>query len=744
MTKAKTTVRSFEISPTLFLVRQELAAPSNQVMQPANTHHLLVIDCSGSMSYDLPKLVLQVNNRLPSLVTPGDRVSLIWFSGKRECGIVLDNEEIAGVKDLSRVQKTVQQWLRPVGMTGFVEPLQLVKEIVGRQKALPISLFFMSDGCDNQWPRQQVLDAVTAAAMGLAAATFVEYGFYADRALLTAMAARAGGTHVFAKDFAAYEPVFDAAMKRNGITTKRRVERIDGDVIEGVVFTIDGKRQELTTYELKAGDVTLPEDASVIWYLSPTLQGTRAITSNGDLEFGAYAAISLFAARMKPLIIQALINSIGDVSFIKEFVACFGKQRYSLFMQRAQRAVFDTSERLREGYNPNLMPPEDAFTILDLLDALKQDNARLMLDKDFEYDAISRARESAEGDGALKPKYTPQADGYAITNLVWNEARANVSVQIYRPATVDLTERLKGTSSVLAKVPATFPTFVWRNYAVIKDGLVNIGKLVVRISPKLAAELAMRQVPMRAQLGQPAGTFLIDLSELPILNRQMIATEIKSARLLGEIERDLTIARAEQKIYNALAKEMDVEDEVADSPKLAAQYDADVVTWLAEQGITDQGFGYAHTKQVASTDVYMSRELDVGITTRGWKTLPSFGDINDSVKAWKDYEATKKGKAPKKPANIAGVMFDALNKARTQLATMPTNQQKKYVEGMAQAQKAVTRSLIYRKARIVFSTVVGQTWFPEFQSLDDNTIKIPYNGVDLDVTISMREVPIQI
>ena len=39
------------------------------------TNHILVIDCSGSMYYDLPKIRQQLKNKLPSMVKESDTVS---------------------------------------------------------------------------------------------------------------------------------------------------------------------------------------------------------------------------------------------------------------------------------------------------------------------------------------------------------------------------------------------------------------------------------------------------------------------------------------------------------------------------------------------------------------------------------------------------------------------------------------------------------------------------------------------
>ena len=45
---------------------------SQSVEVPVN--HVFVIDCSGSMHYDLPKIRIQLKNKLPSLLKQNDTV----------------------------------------------------------------------------------------------------------------------------------------------------------------------------------------------------------------------------------------------------------------------------------------------------------------------------------------------------------------------------------------------------------------------------------------------------------------------------------------------------------------------------------------------------------------------------------------------------------------------------------------------------------------------------------------------
>ena len=134
---------SYKVSDGLFLVHQELSkakAEAKPVEVPTN--HILVIDCSGSMWGELPKIREQLKKKLPKLIGVKDTVSIIWFSGRTQCGVLLEAEPVATLKDLQDVNKAIDRWLQPIGLTGFKEPLQLATDLVKKVGAkIPGSIF---------------------------------------------------------------------------------------------------------------------------------------------------------------------------------------------------------------------------------------------------------------------------------------------------------------------------------------------------------------------------------------------------------------------------------------------------------------------------------------------------------------------------------------------------------------------------------------------------------------------------
>lgn len=770
--------KSYNVSKDLWLVQQGLDQAQAAKAVEVDTSFILVLDCSGSMSGDLPQMREQLKKRLPKLLKEKDLLSIIWFSGKNQFGVLIEAEPVATLADLADVNSAIDRWLKPICLTGFLQPLQEVSALVDRiNKKHPSyvhALLFLSDGCDNQWGRPEILKVVEAGAGKLASATFVEYGYYADRPLLTAMAEKAGGNLIFAQHFDTYAPQFENAMQKKLVGGKKVEVTVDGDPINGFAFAM--QEGDLLTFAVEAGKVSVPEGIGDLWYVSPTAVGaTNAF--NNDAFSGAYAAVSLFSVRMQPNVVLPFLKVLGDVTFIDQFGGCFGKQKYSEFMDAAKAAVFDGTKRLTKGYDPKKVPNDDAFTVLQLLQVLNEDDGnRILMDHpEFKYSRIGRARvdvnenltpeEQAEIEKltaemaktknakkvaeltakiaavtANKPKplkfeADKAPDGYSIDALTYNEERPNISLRVRKTGTVDLTGRVPAEHD---KVPAKFPSFVFRNYAIVKDGLVNVEKLPVKLTKATYDKLVQAKVEHKVEhiLGELSDptcvvTCTIDVKALPVINRTMV--KAASAKTLFELEYSLTKARAEQKVYNTVKKEKFPRK----SEGYSVTYGEAAAAWLKEQGLTDySGYQPPHTTQAEASDYYMGKEMAVSL--KGLSSLPSLNDFRKQATKGK-LNAGATLMAPTVKAVDDFLAGDAYTKAAT-----PDKVFEAWLDGQARAATMKVRGLICQKAQQLFTIIVGQIWPTEFASIDENTLDLTMDGQKLACKVEMKEIQIAI
>lgn len=783
---------SHKVNESLYLVRHTVDSGSKPVEVQAPVNHVAVIDCSGSMSSDLPRLRDQFKRRIPKLLRDGDTLSIIWFSGRGQFGVLIEGEPISSLTDLQEMNLAIDK-LRPVGMTGFKDPIEEVARLASRMAAKhpgPLALFFMSDGQDNEWPRQDVLKAVDSVAGVISSVTIVEYGYYADRPFLTKMAERSGGSLIFAEDFDRYAPAFEAALQRRVQGSKKLEVKIGADAIGGFAFSRDGS--DLLTFSVDAGKITVPSGTKEVCFLSPSPvgdagAGLEAVSKFFDLTVpagrtasdpqlepvisAAYAATSLYAHRMRSDVVLPLLKSIGDVSFIEQFASCFGKQRYSDFTTAVGQASTG-SGRFKAGWNPNKVPRDDAFTVLELLQVLAEDDGNLLvLDHPaFKYNRIGRGRSDAASltseemeqirdlteqlakakdaksiksltgqiDAITAAKADPlkfvaeEVPGLELDDLVYNEERPNVSVRVKRRGTVDLSSAEIPSGS---NIPSKFPTFVYRNYTFMKDGLTNVDVLPARLTEKTLerfnAVVSSGRSPSFMTL-QPDGVTLLDLKVLPAINRKQI-NEV-SAKDLFTLEYELTKARAAQKVFSSFRKELLPDGKKSDG--FSVLYGQPGAEWLKGLGFTDYGGFNPKQAQSPSTDFYMGKELAVSL--KGLSSLPSLKEVREKM-------------AKGKPTPSASLMIPYVKEVEAFLAS-PTyvkasNQPKllaAWLDGEGRSATLKVRSLLFAKAQTVFTVVVGQVWFKEFSSLDENSMQIAVDGLTLDCKVEQKEVRINL
>lgn len=472
----------------------------------------------------------------------------------------------------------------------------------------------------------------------------------------------------------------------------------------------------------------------------------------------AYAAVSLFSTRMNSNVVFPLLRALADKALITDYGSCFGKQRYRDFADAAREATFDPAKRFKAGYDPNAVPKDDAFTVLHFLKVLSSDDSnRVLLDsKDFKYSRIGRpavpvVEKDKDGNDlpGLEFETSDAPDGYSVSNLVYNEERPNVSIQVRKEGTVDLSKRLKG-SGFEKKIPKQFKTFIFRNYAIIRDGIINVERLPVRMTAGTVKQLIKDGFPLDAVQGLDGETqdkavarlkkasddrpvsFVVDLKALPVVNRNMV--KAVSAKTLFETDWALTKARATQKVLNGLKKEKFPRE----SEGFKILYGEDGATWLKDTcAITDHGGFGPKTVKGEATDQYMGKELKVEL--KGLSSLPSVKEAREKIASGKTtarHELLRPALKAVEEFEASDVLAKAKDKDKVYEA---------WLDDQLTDAKIQVKKLLHTMSQLCFGVVVGQVWFQEFKSIDENTYTLTTpEGVVVACKVEMKEIPVEV
>lgn len=766
------------IADGLYLVHKNITKTSTKINTQVQTDHIVLIDCSGSMYNELPQIRQQLKNKLPMMLKPEDTVSIIWFSSRNQYGVVVEAVAMRTAVDLSGVHRAIDNFLKPIGMTGFVDPLEEVGRLIGRiqKPGRAINLFFMSDGHDNQWRQNEIIAAVEKLKPIVSSAAVVEYGYYCNRPLMVKMSEQLGASEILAENFMQYEPIFETAMTKK-ITGAKKVEvHLSTKPLHGFAFAV-GDGEILSFGVDEHNTVLVPEGIGEVYWLSeiPATTEVCITESLGFYQQPLYASLVPLTQRMLSNDIFRVLKALGDVRLIRQFGNCFGKQAYSEFQSAAAECVFDLKQRLVDGYNSDEVPAEDAYTVLDLLHLLASDEGNLFYPshESFSYERIGRkaietdrvlsetetqrvgdiaarlgqtrdpaeiARLQVELSAMVEDRHSlrfladnPDA-GYPVSSLVLNEDRPNVSAHVTIPGTIDLSEALVTDGNLdLSRVPDEFPTHIHRNYTIIRDGIRNVNVLPVSLTEQTHRILVDNGVLSSTAPWVADHIYEIDLTKLPLINRKMVKSV--SAKELFEKQYELLRAKAAQKVFN---HHFDQNFPSQASKGFADKYGSDVAVWLNGLGIKD--YGYSPKVELAEvTESYYGKELSVAIA--GLSSLPGVKAVLDKIAAGKKLSAREiLLNHPIKEVNdfMTSAGYVSLTEAARNdlLKVWLTNRKRDTI--------AVSRRLMREIAQIKFSVVIGQVWFQEFASLDENTLVMKFDGADVPCSVNLNEIEIKV
>jgi hypothetical protein len=698
-------VPSLKIATNLYLNSVSCQSPSYEV-PVKGTHHALMIDVSGSMMGSLPLIRQQVKDKIFTMMKPKDTLSLGFFSGKGQASFFLKNQSIPTLAEKGQVDALIDRWMVPVGLTGFVDPMRLVLELAEEYEDRPINLVVLTDGMENSNPIKDVMTVTASAGVAVRSMTLVEYSYYADRALLTKMAEISGGSLIHSKDFVAYDAAIGGILGKS-VSAKRKEVIIPDSATEGFAFTLrDG---EIITYSIADNKVLVDESTKEVFFLTtaPSQPAEEVTQSNGG---PVYALVSLFSARMRPDIVRPCLRALGDKKMIMDFGNAFGKQAYSNFMEGARLAAFNEVVRYADGYDQNAMPRDDATTVLDLLRLLNaEDENRLLLDHpEFSYNKISRSMVDDEDALVFEPAKDSGVEGYPFDELVFNESRANVSVRVKKQGAVTLPKDRPSPD----KLPQVFSTFIYRNYSIVADGIVNVDSLPVVLGPITTdvinqliedGRLSKDAVKFRGKEGQGSKRLdevILDLTKVPMVNASMIKKV--SAKEVFTAAFELAKAKSAQKVCNYY------EDQYTQellSDNFVSLYGAEATQYLKDKGITGGGFN-PKKEAAVKVDFYTAKELDIKLA--GLSNIP------------------KVTEAAGKKTISASLVNAAVKELEADMASEKNKQD--FLRTRAKEQKAKCRELMYKSTMSKWPVLVAGVWYNEFSSLEENSLEMTFDG----------------
>lgn len=732
--RVATISKTMKIAEISGMIQSESNVTNVEVRPSIN--HVICIDVSGSMWYVLPQIRTQLKSKLVDIVGDNDTVTLIKFDNRGS--IISEMVQVSKANDVRELNKLIDKELRAGGCTNFYDPIKLTNELVTRMnKSKGLwDFFFMSDGGHNTggtW--SEVTAALSTLQSKISNATICEYGYWADSKRLTEMAEILGGQKIFDKDFDEYQVDFENVMKTGSTET---VKRVEFDVTDfkplmklQLMYTVDKVHRVIKVYSTERTDVILiPEDTEKIYYIEKNQKEATSglILSDEEINSAAYAAIYLMADRLKYNLAEELLHGTKDKELVEMYCNSFGKQKLELFKDAVVGRVYgDTTclEYTTSDYKPNAKK----YCVLDFVEDIMSHPMNLihLTHPDFEYnlttaksvksielsdddrDKLSKSSTKSKADRVLdeaskyqvKMTVSDPYAGYSVSNIVWNNERASLSVQVRIPVDLTVPTRDKiGTMSV--------KSFITRNYTIIKDGVLNMPKLLLTVDSQLRGKFKRMKL-VENQYDNDIIT--VDISSLPIINKKR--TETVYAMELASKEFELLRCRAINKYLGYLKKSLDASNKTA----IVTEDD-----YLKSLGITSKGYS-PKTELVKNGDFYMATILDSKIEK--FSNLPKIEDVlkkRDNGKPFTVSESYMNRYMEFVDSILANA--SSYSEELNDLIDTYKKNQKKVMEEISKAK---------------FILLVSRKWFADKSDFDDNSISTNVEGNDLKVSFVFGE-----
>lgn len=727
----ETIVKYLKIKNNLFLTEQEVKVKAGAVPTKVATNHIWIYDRSGSMYGELPGLCKDMIERAKQIPV-GDTITLGWFSGTGERNFMLKGFKIGDKQDYKVLEDTIKKNSSTVGMTCFSQILEDTDQILKDLSVFgdSFALCFLTDGYPTVYPMDKEVKSIHAAIAKIegriSSSILVGYGNYYNKELMSQMAEKLGGSLIHCSVLPEFSMQLTNFITDSSENEKKLMVALESDVKEkDVVFSLNNS--QINTYAVDKGEINFipkKKGGNYVYALVTTAPGSGEEVDLDEvkkdsvlrLTRAAYAASFILVQKTKTDAALEVLSVLGDKHLIDTVSVAFTNEEYGKAEGQIKQAVIHPNKRLLKGKDTKYLPKEDAYCLLNALDTLMSDEEAKFYpyDPSFVYQKIA-ASTKTKGD---YPKFEANKSmACPLSQLTWNESKLNLSMLARIEGTIKLKDGFKKLG-----FSEDYPTYVWRNYALVKDGFLNMRALPVTLSESSFDELQDNGVIDSTIDYRPGEVIVLNLDRIPVINRA-IANGKTSAKEICKKVFEETKLKAQLKALNFIKSEID-----PTSKKLASDTLSDEqVAFLEANGIGKNGFAPPQEK-VEPTDKYMAKEFCIDI--KGLSSLPKVDDVRKKVEE-------KKALTPAMELVKSGLELysgDKLSKS--------TNDKVKvsFVDGLI-------KGLKYDLARIrsdiqatKFAIILGKKWFDEFDSRENN--KLTVEGREYTIGVSEVEVKI--
>lgn len=526
---SKFALRSYSGKPTKFFrVESEDGAKQATVAKKTPSHHIFVIDRSGSMYGDMDPMKTMVEK----LLTLGEfddaslRVSLISYSSKGDVKLHFKRVTVAEVMKANSPHLKEIRAIRATAMTCISQGLAMAETIIEDAETTCISLH--TDGWANDQSPTEEARTIAAVVEKLkkhpnAFTNTIAYRGYCDYNLLASIANNLSGVCIQALTL---KQVYDALHSATALLAGSMAPAIEASI---------GNAQYVTFYSQSAKKVIGSADSIVVRGLGA--KDDKTICRYFEINEKDYDKLSARDDVSGPIVAFARAQ-IGEGRLNDAKYAMIATRHATLIKAHATALVASAVAKLAEGLETELFETNRVYTptkdfglghegpsVLGVLSILDQHSSSLQVNlktllSGYKRRGVKRIPGVRDDSGTLttptiESRYRSEEEWIGVNGFDLNRNTATVNMLVNQP--IDLypvggTTKIASVSGIDLKGLKAF-----NNYTIVGDGALNVGGLMLRTSDKRC----FRELKDRGMVTgeyKPNEPFALNLSELPLVD----------------------------------------------------------------------------------------------------------------------------------------------------------------------------------------------------------------------------------
>ena len=716
-------MRYFKIKKNLFLVEQEIPGTGLPIIKnPIN--HIWIYDRSGSMHYDLPALAKDLIYKAKE-IPKGDTLSIGWFSSEGQHNFILKGFKITDDADYKILENVINKNKSSIGCTCFSEVLDDSNILLEDLAVISdkFSLMFFSDGYPVVRNYSKEIKAIHAAIAKLegkiTSSCMIGYGNYYNRELMMDMAERLGGSLIHSEDLPQFSIALEDLIKNSGnFTGKTPIYFTGAQPSEDIIFSLNvdfEKNAVINMFRQKEdGTVWYPKstaDQEYIYFLTNKLLGKETEVTLNSNDFSRpskkeniiralYGLTCILNQKTKTDEALEIVGSLGDIKMIDALNNAFTNSEHGKVEEALKEAIHTPTLRMCSGYDKNYLPQANAFCLLDVLEILIKDDEACFYPyhEDFKYKKISRGTKAKDDFPKFIADKNPRC---ALSSLTWHKSKLNLSIKAKINGVITLTDNPEkyGFNS-------SYPTYIYRNYAIVKDGFLNTPWLPVSLSENSYKILSEKNVIWTNSPWEKDRIYVLELNKIPVMNRAIAEGKTSAIDLAKKVFEEIKL-QAQLKVLKDVKSSLEKQTDFVD--KTFMGLNEDQIKYLQSKGITKNGFSPDVEKE-DPIDFYFAKDFNIKV--KSFSSLPSVKEARTRI-------ASGKLRPSDEVMKLGIDLYD-----NSPVANQSDKIKLAWVEEKVKELNSQLLSTRFDIQRTKFAILMGKKWFKEFESREDSTLEV--------------------